>query len=91
MKLVELPFAKGKGFSVFDDSELVVGVCCPGIASYSNKKVKEIEAMAKSSVCAAKGMVYVKVNSLKEGALDLPSSVAKFYTNEDLAEWVCFI
>ena len=31
--------AKGKGFPVFDEAELVVGICCEGIGSYSNKKV----------------------------------------------------
>jgi len=88
MKLVELTdIAKGKGLKMFDEAELVVGVCCEGAAKWSSKKVKELEKMAKSTVCAAPGLVWVKCTSLAKGALKITSSVDKFFTKDDLAAW----
>lgn len=87
MKLVELnDIAKGKGLKMFDEAELVVGVCCEGVGKMSSKKVKELEKMAKSH-CQAPGLVWVKCTSLKKGALKIASSVDKFFTKEDLAQW----
>ncbi|MCB0626561.1 MAG: aspartate--tRNA ligase, partial [Saprospiraceae bacterium] len=44
MEFVELnDIVKGKGFSVFDEAELVVGICAKGQADqYSNKDIKNL-------------------------------------------------
>jgi len=84
MKFVELTdLAKGKGFPVFDDAELVVGVCAPQCAKYTRKEVDELTEFVKRPQVGAKGMIYVRYN--EDGTLK--SSVDKFYTEEQLKEW----
>lgn len=88
MKLKNLTdLAKNHGLAMFDEAEVVLAIACPGMAKTAGKKIKELEKMCKSSVVGAKAMVWVKVNSLKAGKLDLASSVSKFFTPEDLAQW----
>lgn len=85
MEFVELnDVAKGKGFSVFDNAELVVGICAEGQAGeYSNKAIKQLTSWMQRPQIGAKGLVYVKVN----GDGTFKSSVGKFFNNEDLAVW----
>ena len=76
--------AQNKGFSVFDNAELVVGICAEGIAdSYSNKDIKKLTEWMQRPQIGAKGLVYVKVNP--DGSFK--SSVGKFFSDEDLAVW----
>lgn len=86
MEFVELDdIAKGKGFSVFDNSELVVGICADGQAeAYSNKDIKNLTEWMQRPQIGAKGLVNVKVNA--DGSFK--SSVGKFFSDEDLALWV---
>ncbi len=85
MEFVELnEVAKEKGFSVFDNSELVVGICAEGqAASYSNKDIKKLTEWMQRPQIGAKGLVYVKV-----GADGIKSSVGKFFSEEQLQVWV---
>jgi aspartyl-tRNA synthetase len=84
MKFVELnDVAQGKGFNVFDASELVVGICVPGCASYSRKQLDKLTDFVRRPQVGAKGLVYVKVN--EDGSFK--SSVDKFYSQEDLKAW----
>ena len=85
MEFVELNgVAQNKGFSVFDNAELVVGICVEGQAeSYSNKDIKKLTEWMQRPQIGAKGLVYVKVNA--DGTFK--SSVGKFYSDEDLAAW----
>ena len=85
MEFVELnDVAQGKGFSVFDNAELVVGICAEGQATeYSNKAIKELTAWMQRPQIGAKGLVYVKANA--DGTFK--SSVGKFFSPEDLAIW----
>ncbi len=77
-------FAKGHGFSVFDDSELVVGICAKGIAeSYSNKDMKDLTEWLQRPQIGAKGLVYVKYQ--EDGSIK--STIGKFYSDETLQEW----
>eukprot|EP00469_Lotharella_globosa_P010757 CAMPEP_0167787596 /NCGR_PEP_ID=MMETSP0111_2-20121227/9528_1 /TAXON_ID=91324 /ORGANISM="Lotharella globosa, Strain CCCM811" /LENGTH=611 /DNA_ID=CAMNT_0007679291 /DNA_START=59 /DNA_END=1894 /DNA_ORIENTATION=+ len=88
MKLKNLTkIVQGKGFKVFDDAELVVGIVAKGAAATykSKKKIKSLESLAKSQVVGAGGMIWVKY---EEGKVS--SSVGKFYKDEDLAEWAKF-
>lgn len=76
--------AQNKGFSVFDNAELVVGICVEGIAdAYSNKDIKKLTEWMQRPQIGAKGLVYVKVNA--DGTFK--SSVGKFFSDEDLAVW----
>ncbi|MBD5237915.1 MAG: aspartate--tRNA ligase [Bacteroidales bacterium] len=84
MPFVELnDVAKGKGFSVVDDAELTVGICAPGCASWSRKQIDELTEFVKRPQVGAKGLTWVKFEP--DGSIK--SSVGKFYTPEELAEW----
>ena len=76
--------AKGKGFSVFDNAELVVGICAEGQAgNFSNKDIKKLTEWMQRPQIGAKGLVYVKFEA--DGSCK--SSVGKFYADEQLKEW----
>lgn len=84
MRFVELnELAKGKGFPVFDEAELVVGICVPGCSEYTRKQLDELTEFVKRPQIGAKGMVYVKYNT--DGSIK--SSVDKFYSESDLKSW----
>ncbi|MFA6705214.1 MAG: aspartate--tRNA ligase, partial [Bacteroidales bacterium] len=60
MKFVELnDVAKGNGFSVFDDAELVVGICAEGCAEYTRKQLDELVDFVKRPQVGANGLVYI--------------------------------
>jgi aspartyl-tRNA synthetase len=82
MQFVELNDAvKGKGFSVFDDAELVVGICAKGIAeTYSNKHLKDLTEWLQRPQIGAKGLVYIKYQ--EDGSIK--STIGKFYDDEAL-------
>ena len=84
MEFVELnEVAQNKGFNVFDQAELVVGICAKGCASYTRKQLDGLTDFVKRPQIGAKGLVYVKCN--EDGSFK--SSVDKFYSQENLAEW----
>ncbi|MDW7695953.1 aspartate--tRNA ligase [Flammeovirgaceae bacterium SG7u.111] len=84
MKFVELnDVAQGKGFKVFDDSELVVAICAEGCGDYTRKQLDALTDWVKRPQIGARGMVYVKCNA--DGTFK--SSVDKFYSQEDLKAW----
>ena len=75
--------AKNKGFNVFDQQELVVGIAVPGAAEYTRKQIDKLIDWVKRPQIGANGLVWVKCN--QDGTFK--SSVDKFYTTEDLASW----
>jgi aspartyl-tRNA synthetase len=84
MKFVELSdLTKGKGFKVFDDAELVVGICVKGCAEYSRKQLDELTEFVRKLQIGANGMAYVKFN----GDGSIGSSVSKFFSEEDMKAW----
>jgi aspartyl-tRNA synthetase len=81
MKFVELDgIVMGKGFGVFDDAELIVGICAEGCAEYSRKLLDELTDFVKKPQIGAKGMIYLQCK--QDGTFK--SSVDKFYTPEEL-------
>ena len=85
MQFVELnDVAQNKGFKVFDDAELVVGINAEGCAAYSRKQLDKLTDFVKRPQVGAKGLVYVKYN--EDGSLK--SSVDKFFSQEELKLWV---
>jgi len=84
MKFVELnDQAKGKGFGVFDDVELIVGICAEGCGEYSRKQLDKLTDFVRKPQIGAKGLVYVKYNA--DGTFK--SSVDKFFDQEALKLW----
>ncbi|MDE5662769.1 MAG: aspartate--tRNA ligase [Muribaculaceae bacterium] len=84
MQFVELTdLAQGKGFSVADDAQIVVGICAPGCAAYTRKQLDQLTDFVKRPQVGAKGMIWVKFE--EDGSVK--SSVGKFYTEEQLKEW----
>jgi len=88
MKFNELnDLAQGKGFKVFDDAELVVGINAEGCAGWSRKQTDALIDFVKRPQIGATGIVFVKWN--EEGPLysGLKSTVDKFFTPEQIATW----
>lgn len=84
MEFYELnDLTQNKGFKVFDDAELVVGICAKNCASYTRKQLDNLTDFVKRPQVGAKGLVYVKLN--EDGTLK--SSVDKFYNEADLKKW----
>lgn len=75
--------AKGKGFPVFDDAELVVGICAKGCATYTRKQLDELTEFVKKPQVGAKGLVYVRC----EANGTYKSSVDKFFDEIELSRW----
>jgi len=84
MEFVELnDVAQNRGFKVFDDAQLVVGINVQGAASYSRKQLDKLTDFVKRPQVGAKGLVYVKYN--EDGSFK--SSVDKFFDSSDLKKW----
>jgi aspartyl-tRNA synthetase len=84
MKFIELnDLAQGKGFSVFDSAELVVGICAKGCASYTRKQIDELTEYVKRPQIGAKGLVYLRCET--NGTFK--SSVDKFYDEIELSRF----
>jgi aspartyl-tRNA synthetase len=84
MEFVELnDVVKGKGFSIFDNAELVVGINAKGCADYTRKQIDELTEWLKRPQIGAGGMIYCRYGV--DGTLK--SSVDKFYSEDDLANW----
>ncbi|HET8854424.1 MAG TPA: aspartate--tRNA ligase, partial [Salinimicrobium sp.] len=75
--------AKNKGFSVFDQQELVVGIAVPGAASYTRKQIDKLIEWVKRPQIGSTGLIWVKYN--EDGSLK--SSVDKFFDQDDLIGW----
>jgi aspartyl-tRNA synthetase len=84
MQFVELnDIVKGKGFSIFDNAELVVGINAKGCAEYTRKQIDELTEWLKRPQIGVTGMIYCRYNT--DGTLK--SSVDKFYNEDDLTNW----
>ena len=84
LKFVELnDVAQNKGFKIFDESELVVGIRVPGCGQYTRKQLDALTNFVRQPQVGAKGLVYVKCNP--DGTYK--SSVDKFFSQDDLKAW----
>ncbi len=75
--------AQGKGFNVFDQQELIIGIAVPGAAGYTRKEIDALIEWVKRPQIGANGLIWAKYND--DGTLK--SSVDKFYSQEDLLGW----
>ena len=81
MQFVELSdIVKGKGFGVFDNAELVIGINVKGCAHYTRKQLDELTDFIKRQQIGGTGLIYMRHNT--DGTLK--SSVDKFYSEDDL-------
>jgi aspartyl-tRNA synthetase len=84
MEFVELnDVVKGKGFGVFDNAELVIGINAKGAAEYTRKQLDELTEWLKRPQIGATGLIYMRHNA--DGTLK--SSVDKFYNEDELTNW----
>jgi aspartyl-tRNA synthetase len=84
MEFVELnDLVKGKGFGVFDNAELVVGINAKACAEYTRKQLDELTEWLKRPQIGATGLIYMRHNT--DGTLK--SSVDKFYNEDELKKW----
>jgi aspartyl-tRNA synthetase len=84
MVFVELnEVVKNRGFSIFDEAELIIGIKVPGKADMTRKQIDELTDWVKRPQIGAKGLVSVRYN--QDG---IKSSVDKFYDQEALKQWV---
>ena len=83
MAFVELnEEVQGKGFAIFDNAELVVGINAAGCAEYTRKQLDVLTDFVKKPQIGAKGLIYVKYNA--DGTFK--SSVDKFLSQDTLKE-----
>ena len=75
--------AKGHGFVVADDAEIVLGIVAPGCAGYTRKQIDGLTDFVKRPQIGAKGLMWVKFEA--DGSIK--SSVGKFYSEDDLRKW----
>ncbi len=74
--------ARGHGFKVFDEAELVVGINAEGCAGWSRKQTDALIDFVKRPQIGASGIVFLKWT--EEG---LKSTVDKFFTPDQLQQW----
>ncbi len=69
-----------RDFKIFNDAELIVGICAEGCANYTRKQLDGLTDFVKRPQVGASGLVYIICN--EDGSYK--SSVDKFYSQEDL-------
>ena len=74
---------QNKGFSIFDAAESVIAINCQDCSEYTRKQLDALTDWVKRPQIGATGLIYLKCNS--DGTFK--SSVDKFYSQEDLAQW----
>jgi aspartyl-tRNA synthetase len=76
--------AKGHGFQVFDQAEIVLGIVAKSQADhYSNKDINALTDWVKRPQIGASGLVYIKWGT--DGSIK--SSIGKFYSDDTLRSW----
>lgn len=81
MKIAELnDVVKGKNFKVYDEAELIGGICAKGCAEYTRKQLDELTEWVKRPQIGAGGLGYIKYNT--DGSLK--SSFDKFFDEASL-------
>ena len=74
---------QNKGFQVFDNAELVLGIVAKDCAVYTRKQLDKLVDWVKRPQIGATGLIYCKVN--EDGTFK--SSVDKFFDQEAQAAW----
>jgi aspartyl-tRNA synthetase len=72
---------KNKGFKVFDEAEYIGGIVVEGGAGMSRKEIDKLIEYVKRPQIGVNGLVWMKCDET------LKSSVDKFFSEDDRAEW----
>lgn len=83
LKYGRLNLTGDANFKVFDEAEVVVGICAKGGAEYTRKQLDELTDWVKRPQIGTSGLVYCRYQN--DGILK--SSVDKFYDAERLKQW----
>ena len=84
MKFIEMnDVCQGSEFSIFNEAELIIGICVKGGASFTRKELDKINDYVRSPQIGAGGTIFCKCN--EDGTYK--SSVDKFFSQEDLNNW----
>jgi len=83
LKFERLNLVGDANFKVFDEAELVVGICAKGCAEYTRKQLDELTEWVKRPQIGATGLVYCRYQN--DGTLK--TSVDKFYAENRLQQW----
>ncbi len=84
MKLTDLSArTQGRGFPVFDQAEIVLGINAITSAAYTRKQIDELTEWVKRPQIGASGLIYARV----EADGQVKSSVDKFYSQDELRQW----
>ncbi|PKP51632.1 MAG: aspartate--tRNA ligase [Bacteroidetes bacterium HGW-Bacteroidetes-1] len=84
MQFVEMKdLVKNKGFGLFDEAEIIVGINAAGCSEYTRKQLDALTEFVKKPQIGAKGLVYVKYNA--DGTFK--SSVDKYFNEAELKVW----
>tara|TARA_B100000614_G_C14551497_1_gene494137 strand:- start:359 stop:2101 length:1743 start_codon:yes stop_codon:yes gene_type:complete len=84
MHFVEMDeLCKGKGFSIFDNSEKIIGINVKNCAHYSRKQIDSLIDFVKTPQIGSSGLVYCKYS--EDGKSK--SSVDKFFDEKDKDQW----
>ena len=84
MKFVELTsLCQGKGFSVFDNADLIIAIKVKSGAKYTRKELDKLIDFVKAPQVGASGLIYCKYN--EDGTSK--STVDKFFTEKDRTVW----
>jgi len=82
MRFVEITdIAQGKGFNIFDKSQMVVGILVKGVLP-TKKEITEWTDLATSKEIGAGGLVWVKYENK-----GFSSGISKFYNQDDFTQW----
>ena len=84
MKFVEMnDVCQGSEFSIFNEAELIIGLCVKGGSSFTRKELDKINDYVRSPQIGGGGTIFCKCN--EDGTYK--SSVDKFFSQEDLNNW----
>jgi aspartyl-tRNA synthetase len=84
MKFEDLTdLVQNKGFKIFDEAELVIGINVKSCSEYTRKQLDELTDFVKKPQIGATGLIYARYNV--DGTIK--SSVDKFFSPEDLKIW----
>ncbi len=84
MKFEDLTdLVQNKGFKIFDEAELVIGINAKACSEYTRKQLDELTDYVKKPQIGATGLIYARYNV--DGTIK--SSVDKFFSPEDLKIW----
>lgn len=75
--------AKGKGFNVFEEAELIVGIKVDRASDWTRKQLDELTDFVRKPQIGAKGLIYIKCN--EDGFFK--STIDKFFDQDDLKTW----